>query len=99
MEIVQTVNDWKPMVQSVLESKSIEFKALGYSQANAEDIWKCLVEKVWKGNPERRIHEIVQDIFRLGSSIYLSYLTTQSYQDNDLMASIVALTGQKEVEK
>ncbi|RLL47985.1 hypothetical protein D8M04_01520 [Oceanobacillus piezotolerans] len=97
MEIIQTVNDWKPMVQSVLESKVDEFQAMGYSQATAEDIWVCLEEKVWKGNPEKRIHEVVQEIFRLSSNQYVSYLTVKAYQDDDdLMASIAALTGNPE---
>ncbi|RKQ37890.1 post-transcriptional regulator [Oceanobacillus halophilus] len=93
MEVVHTVNEWKSIVIPALESKADEFQALGYSQATGEDIWKCLVEKVWKGNPKKRIHETVQDIFHLGSNVYLSYLTVKSYKDDDLMASIAALTG------
>ncbi|WP_156291170.1 post-transcriptional regulator [Oceanobacillus salinisoli] len=95
MEVVHTVSEWKKVVKPVLESKASEFQALGYSQATSEDVWKCLVEKVWKGNPDKRIHELVQDIFHLGSNVYLSYLTVKSYEDDDLMASIAALTGEK----
>ncbi|MEC5422068.1 post-transcriptional regulator [Virgibacillus sp. C22-A2] len=92
MEIVQTVNEWKAMIIPALESKASEFRLMGYSQATVEDVWKCLDQKVWKGDPEKRIHEVVQDVLHLGSSIYMSYLTLKAYQDDDLMASIAALT-------
>jgi len=66
---------------------------LGYTQATNEDVWNCLVEKVWKGNPTKRLHEVIQDIFHLGSNIYISYLTVNAYQDDtDLLESIAALT-------
>ncbi|RDW19291.1 hypothetical protein CWR48_09630 [Oceanobacillus arenosus] len=96
MAIIQRCNEWKAMVEPVLISKATELQMMGYSQATAGNVWSCLVEKVWKGDPEKRIHEIVQDIFHLGSGIYLSYLTIQSYQNEDLMASIAALTGRSE---
>ncbi|WP_085991805.1 post-transcriptional regulator [Oceanobacillus senegalensis] len=96
MEVFQPVNEWKHEVKPVLDSKSREFQELGYSQATSEDIWKCLIEKVWKGNPKKRIYETVQDIFHLGSSVYLSYLTVHSYENVDLMASISALTSEGE---
>jgi len=93
MEIKQTVSEWKPMVIPALQSKAEELVIMGYAQATPEDVWKCLVQKVWKGDPEKRIHEIVQDIFHLASNTYLSYLTMSSYQNEDLMASIAALTS------
>lgn len=93
MEELLTVKEWKPQVKHVLESKADEFRAMGYSQASGEDVWECLVQKVWKGNPKKRIHELVQDILHLGSNIYLSYLTVKSYENDDLLASIAALTG------
>ncbi|MEN2765878.1 post-transcriptional regulator [Ornithinibacillus xuwenensis] len=95
MESVKTVNEWKLLLMPVLESKAEEFQLMGYTRATDEDIWKCLVKKVWKGNPEKRLHEVVQDVFHLSSNIYMSYLTVDAYQDDDLMASIAALTGKK----
>lgn len=83
--------EWKVLIDPVLNSKVSEFRLMGYSRATKEDIWKCLNKKVWKGDPDKRIHEIVQDIFHLGSNIYLSYLTVEAYQDDDLMASIAAV--------
>ncbi|WP_067727303.1 post-transcriptional regulator [Oceanobacillus damuensis] len=95
MEIRQTVSEWKQMVIPALKSKAEELEMMGYSQATPEDVWSCLVQKVWKGAPEKRLYEIVQDILHLASNTYLSYLTRSSYQDDNLMASIAALTGEK----
>ena len=91
MKEIQNVNQWKTSVLPFLESKVEEFHLMGYNQATTEDIWNCLVEKVWKGEPELRIYKVVRDIMHLQSSIYLSYLTTKSLQDDDLMTSIAAL--------
>ncbi|TQS74664.1 hypothetical protein DX933_12070 [Ornithinibacillus gellani] len=97
METKRSVSDWKQTLTPALGSKVSEFKMMGYSQATIDDIWDCLVKRVWKGNPEKRIHEAVQDIFHLGSSIYMSYLTMNAFQDdNDLMASIAAVTGEEQ---
>lgn len=96
MEIKQTVSEWKQMIIPALTSKAEELRMMGYSQATPEDVWACLVKKVWKGEPEKRIYEIVQDVFHLASNTYLSYLTMSSYQNDNLMASIAALTGEKE---
>lgn len=96
MEIIQNVNEWKASVIPALDSKVEELILMGYSQASRDDVWKCLLEKIWKGNPEKRIHEVVQDIMHLGSGTYLSYLTVNSYQNDDLLASISALMDTEE---
>ncbi|ALX48183.1 post-transcriptional regulator [Lentibacillus amyloliquefaciens] len=93
MEVVKKVNDWKSEIEPALNSKAAELKLIGYNQATSEDVWKCLQEKVWKGEPSKRLYEIVQDIFHLSSNIYMSYLTINAHQDEDLAASIAALTG------
>ncbi|MGY0694274.1 post-transcriptional regulator [Virgibacillus sp. FSP13] len=96
MEIVRNVDDWKTLLKPALDSKTSELKLLGYSQATNDDIWNCLVQKVWKGNPSKRLYEVTQDIFHLASNVYMSYLTVSAYQDDDLIASIAALTGDKQ---
>ncbi|WP_240510194.1 post-transcriptional regulator [Virgibacillus profundi] len=93
METVHTVSEWKEMIKPALDSKVEEFQLMGYSQATVDDIWNCLTQKVWKGDPDKRLYEVVQDVFHLGSTIYMSYLTVKAYQSDDLMASIAALTG------
>ncbi|WP_234982546.1 post-transcriptional regulator [Ornithinibacillus halophilus] len=98
MEVMEkTVDEWKPALLPALESKVDELQLLGYSKTSIDDVWKCLVEKVWKGNPSKRLFEVTQDILHLNTNIYMSYLTVSAYQDNeDLMASIAALTGDTE---
>lgn len=88
---IKNVEDWKVSVEIFLDSKAEELQLMGYEQATGEDVWKCLVEKVWKGRPDMRIYQVVADIMHLGSSTYLSYLTVQSYKNDDLMTSIAAL--------
>ncbi|MUV39524.1 Post-transcriptional regulator ComN [Lentibacillus sp. JNUCC-1] len=93
MESARTVEKWKEELEPVLESKVYEFKTIGYNEATAEDIWRCLNQKVWKDNAERRLYEVVQDVFHLSTATYMSYLTVNAYgNDDDLMASIAALT-------
>ncbi|MFC2948459.1 post-transcriptional regulator [Virgibacillus sediminis] len=94
MEVIQKASEWKEMVDPALESKAGEFHLMGYEKATGEDIWKCLVQKVWKRDPDMRLYEVVSDIFHLSTNIYLSYLTVNAYKDDDLMASIAALTGE-----
>ncbi|MBH0229987.1 post-transcriptional regulator [Halobacillus yeomjeoni] len=91
MEVVKTVSQWKDEVAPVLESKLDELHLLGYNRATKNEVWECLVQKVWKGNPEKRIHEVVQDIFHLNIHTYVSYLTMSAFQNEDLMASLEAL--------
>ncbi|WP_407269565.1 post-transcriptional regulator [Radiobacillus sp. PE A8.2] len=90
-QLERPASQWKYRVAPVLESKVDEFKMLGYSRAHPEDVWKCLTQKVWKGDPNKRLHEITQDILHLSTNLYMSYLTVQAYQDDDLLASIEAL--------
>jgi Post-transcriptional regulator len=91
---VRRVSEWKQLLKPVLHSKVEEFKLLGYSRATREDVWNCLTKKVWKGDPEKRLYQVVEDILHLRSTIYMSYLTVQSYQDDEgLLASIAALTA------
>nr|WP_246569852.1 post-transcriptional regulator [Lentibacillus saliphilus] len=87
------VNEWRAELGSVLESKVYEFKSMGYEEVTADDIWQCLNRKVWTEHPcQKRLHEVVQDIFHLASSTYMSYLTVSAFEEDDLMASIAALS-------
>lgn len=93
MGIKRSVSEWRPIIQPVIDSKVRELVLMGYSQATSKDIWRCLEERVWKGNPTKLLHEVVQDVFHLKGSVYMSYLTLNAYQeDDDLMTSIAALT-------
>jgi len=93
-ESIRSIDEWREIVEPALESKVEEFKLMGYKQATNDNIWECLKEKVWKGSPNKRLHEAVQDIFHLSTNIFMSYLTISAYtNDDDLMTSIEALLG------
>ncbi|WP_028783324.1 post-transcriptional regulator [Thalassobacillus devorans] len=94
--MLKTTSMWKPEIFAVLESKAMEFKLMGYSGSSPEDIWRCMTEKVWKGNPEKHLYEVVQDILHLNTALYISYLTVQAYQGDDLNKSISALVKHEE---
>jgi hypothetical protein len=91
MKEYQTVNEWREQLEPVLQSKAEEFHLMGYNQATSDDIWNCLMKKVWTGNPKKRLYEVVADIFQLKTNVYLSYLTANAQADDDLMASISAV--------
>lgn len=97
MEVKQ-VTEWKETIDFLLESKQSEFHQLGYKQATKAEIWNCLFDKIWKGDIEKRLHEIVQDILHLKAGTYMSYMTVSSLQTNedDIHASIKAVMGSEQ---
>jgi len=99
MKDIQTVTEWKEMIEPALDVKVEEFHLMGYDQATSEDIWNCLLKKIWNGNPKKRIYEVIADIFHLKTNVYLSYLTVEAHTSEDLVASIAAVTGAQHSEK
>src|SRR5690625_7717483 len=90
--VERAVNEWKTEIQPVIESKVNEFLEMGYSKTTSENIWACLEQKVWQGNPSKKLHEVVQDVFHLSTNTYKSYLRLYSfYNDIYLMVSISAI--------
>jgi len=97
MSVEKSVQEWKNVIYPALKSKQSEFKLIGYTEVTIEELWRCLKERVWKGNPEKRLHEVVQDIFHLPATTYMNFITVDAMkvEDDDLMSSIQALTGDK----
>lgn len=96
---MKSVQHWKTLVEPVLNSKERELKLIGYQEATAAEIWHCLEKQVWKGNPEKRLHEVTQDIFRLQASTYMNHIRIGALQSekNDLTDSINALSRNDKV--
>lgn len=90
--MMRSAEEWKSFMEPVLDSKTSEMRLMGYPEATNDDIWNCLLEKVWKGSPPERLYQVTQDIFHLGSNVYMSYLTLHAQQNDDLMTSIQELT-------
>lgn len=85
------VTEWKEEITLVLQSKLSEWEMIGYRDITIADLWDCLMEKVWQNNPEKRLHEIVQDIFHLSINTYMSYATVDTLnekEEDDLLAQI-----------
>lgn len=92
MDATKNASEWKELVIPFLDSKVEELHIMGYEQATNDDVWKCLIAKVWKeADPEKKLHQLSNDIMHLQSSTYLSYLTVESFKNDDLMASIAAI--------
>lgn len=80
-----------------IESKKDELILLGYEDVTTKLIIDCLMQSVWKKGMPHKIHNIVQDIFSLKPSVYMSFMTTTAYSlDDDLLSSINAVTGNSE---
>lgn len=94
---IKPVDEWKEEMHVVLHSKQREFELLGYNEITAEDIWRCLKEFIWKGNPNKHLHEVVQDIFHLPIHVYMDYLSFNTLQKDDgLIDAIEAVMGRKQ---
>lgn len=48
---------------------------------------------MWKKDVEKRLHQVVQDIFHLNAGTYMAYLTREYYKTDDLLAQIEAITS------
>ena len=94
----KSVREWKEDIQPVLKSKVNEFNTLGYQDVTVSEIWECLEKQVWKGNPKKRIHEVIQDVFHLQPGTYINHIRIGALRSDkdDLMSSIHAVTGNDE---
>src|SRR5690625_1737405 len=81
-----------------IESKKNELHSLGYEDVTNDLVIDCLQMMIWKKNRPNQIYKIVQDILNLKSSTYMSYISSKTYVDDDLMSSITAVIGENEDE-
>lgn len=94
---IRSVHEWKDDVKIVLASKQSEFETLGYKEITTDDIWRCLIENIWKEDKPKRLYEVVQSIFQLQIHTYMDFLALDSLHkqpaetDDELMASINAV--------
>lgn len=90
----KSIQEWKKTIYPALLSKKSELKLIGYAEVTVDELWRCLEEKVWKGNPSKRLHEVVQDIFHLSATTYMNFITVNALhvEEDDLLTSIRELT-------
>ncbi|GAB4073329.1 hypothetical protein GCM10028778_08600 [Barrientosiimonas marina] len=98
LEMIKNVHEWRPEIEPALKSKATELKLMGYHRTTSDNVWNCLLVKVWKDDASKRLYEVVQDIFHLSSNVYMSYLTVSAQQTSDLAASIAALTEDSQMD-
>ncbi|HLR42234.1 MAG TPA: post-transcriptional regulator [Pseudogracilibacillus sp.] len=95
---LKPADQWKEKVIPALESKEREFKITSKVDISKEDIWQCLCDTTWKNNPEKRLYEIIHDIFYLQTTTYMDYVTIGALTttDDDLLSAVQAITGNEE---
>lgn len=93
-EEVKSTEEWKPYIQPALTSKKNELKLVGYQEVTEEEIWNCVTDQVWKGQQDKRLYQVIADIFHLPANTYMNYIRLGALQvkDEDLKLSIQALT-------
>ncbi len=75
---------FRSQVKPVLLSKLDEFRLLGYDSISEDELWEFLIRKKWKKvNDERKLHAIIQDIFSIKVSDYLSYRTIETFKTSE----------------
>lgn len=75
---------FRTQVEPVLIGKLEEFRLLGYHSVSEEGLWDFLTKKKWKKvKDEIRLYEIVQDIFSVKVSDYISFETIETYKANE----------------
>ncbi|WP_042354944.1 post-transcriptional regulator [Bacillus rubiinfantis] len=72
---------YRPKVQPALASKLEEFHLLGNDTVTEQELWTFLTKKKWR-KPKEDIHlyEVIEDIFAIKVSDYISYAAIESYK-------------------
>ncbi|MDQ0351132.1 hypothetical protein J2R98_000935 [Alkalibacillus filiformis] len=96
------VEEWRPYLYDVIQSKVDELRLLGYDHVTHDEVWNCLLKKVWRKSNEKTLHQVVQDVLHMSDRLFMSFLTVQVQQeDEELSQQIEALSqweqGHKEV--
>lgn len=83
MANMEQLKAWKDTVYPVLRSKTEEFHLLGYDKATTEEIWECLMARMERQQGEYRLHQFVNEIFRLSANEFMNWLTISAYTGPD----------------
>lgn len=84
MEADNQYDHFRDQVRPVLESKLEEFRILGYDSISEEDLWNFLLRKKWKKAKEKvKLFQVIQDIFSIKVSDYISFATIEAYKENE----------------
>ncbi|MBM7620418.1 hypothetical protein JOC95_002271 [Bacillus tianshenii] len=64
----------------VLKSKLEEFQLFGYDKVTEDELWECLTRKTWKRPETKMLHQLVNDVYGLSVTDYMSYITIEAYK-------------------
>lgn len=83
-----TYDEWKEKLASVVEIKMDEFELLGYGKAEAQDIWKCAVQRINRQNQNKPVpfHQFVNQLLGLSVNDYMNRLRMDSLQGKDWLS-------------
>lgn len=77
-------NHFRLKVRPALRSKMDEFLLLGYDSIAEDELWEFLLKKKWKKVKEEiKLHEIIQDIFSVKVSDYMSFRTIETFKSTE----------------
>ncbi|MBY0123920.1 post-transcriptional regulator [Bacillus sp. S/N-304-OC-R1] len=88
MEISHTYDHLRNELKPALKSKQEEFSLLGYDRVTEQELWDFLKRKKWrKADENRRISELVQDIFSVKVGEFFNYATVEAFKGADFAFS------------
>ncbi len=94
------VEEWRPYLYDVIQSKVDELRLLGYDYVTQDEVWNCLLKKVWRKSNEKTLHQVVQDVLHMSDRLFMSFLTVQvQQQDEELSQQIEALSQWEQHQK
>lgn len=83
----QQFDVWREDLKPLLESKSEEFRLLGYENVTEEDIWDCTVSQFQNEKEFVRLHRFVNALLSLKPQTYMMWLTVKAYKNPDALFS------------
>jgi uncharacterized protein with HEPN domain len=86
MVAIKPIEEWKEILQPVLQSKLEEFHIMGYESVTKDEIWKFIEVKLTKKQQEWMLHELVNSIFRLRVNDFMNWLTIEAFQSDSMFS-------------
>lgn len=85
MEAGNNFDFYRNQVGPAIKSKLEEFRLLGYDSITEKGLWEFLLKKKWKKavKEEMKLHQVIQDIFSVKVSDYISYATVEAYKADE----------------
>lgn len=79
------LSGWRNTLEPVIQSKIEEFHLLGYDRISDDELWECMLNKVWKKKQkvkDKMLHQLVEDVLGLSINDYMNYLAMEARKGN-----------------